>query len=334
MATSSWPAPTSSRSAIADRSASIAVDTGRPLWQRDISSYGGAAAGENALVLADADGNVWGIRPRHGREPVEAGSAQVPLAEHARPCRASTWSLATAKGFVHWLSLDEGKFAARERLSKKPIESAPIVVGDTVYVEGRQGTDRRVQRALSFSPLPQAAEAARNAGEGNRGLRFNTTSTFLSVGPHPSPHPRAGEGDHPSRFGRSSTAFVAANGDQVIWNHHASRRSLSSGARTSANRRCSMCSRARAMHSLPICPASRAIATTGSAARIRASPSSSSIPAGWSTTPRASPRRTAAQVHIAIAEADAILLGRRCARGLAAHRSQHRRSPASRGENR
>jgi len=40
---------------------------------------------------------------------------------------------------VHWLSIDEGKFAARERLSKKAIESAPVVVGDTVYIEDVRG---------------------------------------------------------------------------------------------------------------------------------------------------------------------------------------------------
>ena len=40
---------------------------------------------------------------------------------------------------MHWLSLDEGKFVARERLSKKPIESAPVVVGDTVYIEDVRG---------------------------------------------------------------------------------------------------------------------------------------------------------------------------------------------------
>lgn len=44
-----------------------------------------------------------------------------------------------SEGFVHWLSLDEGKFAARERLSKKPIESTPLVVGEIVYVEDVKG---------------------------------------------------------------------------------------------------------------------------------------------------------------------------------------------------
>jgi outer membrane protein assembly factor BamB len=40
---------------------------------------------------------------------------------------------------VHWLSLSDGSFTARERLGKKPIESAPVVNGDTVYVEDASG---------------------------------------------------------------------------------------------------------------------------------------------------------------------------------------------------
>ena len=39
----------------------------------------------------------------------------------------------------HWLDLDSGAFVARERLSKKPIESAPVVAGDVVYVEDVEG---------------------------------------------------------------------------------------------------------------------------------------------------------------------------------------------------
>jgi len=40
---------------------------------------------------------------------------------------------------VHWLSISDGKFVARTRLSKDPIESAPLVVGDMVYVEDTAG---------------------------------------------------------------------------------------------------------------------------------------------------------------------------------------------------
>ena len=43
------------------------------------------------------------------------------------------------EGWVHWLSISDGKLVARERLSKDPIRAAPVVVGDTAYVEDIYG---------------------------------------------------------------------------------------------------------------------------------------------------------------------------------------------------
>ena len=43
------------------------------------------------------------------------------------------------EGWVHWLSISDGKLVGRERLSKDPIESAPVVVGDVAYVEDIYG---------------------------------------------------------------------------------------------------------------------------------------------------------------------------------------------------
>ena len=114
--------------------AALTAANGRPVWQRDISSYGGAAAGGNTLVLADADGNVWAY-------DLETGVSlwrqdQLKYRWLGTPAVQGKYVvIGDSEGFVHWLSLDEGKFAARERLSKKPIESAPVVVGDTAYVE-------------------------------------------------------------------------------------------------------------------------------------------------------------------------------------------------------
>ena len=118
--------------------AAVAADSGRPMWQRDVSSYGGAAAGENALVVADADGNVWAFDRETGASLWKQD--QLKYRWLGSPSVQGKYVvIGDSEGFVHWLSLDEGKFAARERLSKKAIETAPIVVGDTVYVEDVNG---------------------------------------------------------------------------------------------------------------------------------------------------------------------------------------------------
>lgn len=118
--------------------ASMAADNGRPLWQRDFSSYAGVAAGSGTLVAVDADGNVWafdlatganlwkqeGLKHRWLSAPAVQGDHVV---------------VGDAEGYVHWLSLSEGKFAARERLSRKPIEAAPQVADGMVVVEDAEG---------------------------------------------------------------------------------------------------------------------------------------------------------------------------------------------------
>jgi outer membrane protein assembly factor BamB len=118
--------------------AAMAADSGRPLWQRDVSSYGGAAAGESTLVLADADGNVWAFDRETGASLWKQD--QLKYRWLGTPAVQGKYVVVgDSEGFVHWLSLDEGKFVARERLSKKAIESAPVVVGETVYVEDVKG---------------------------------------------------------------------------------------------------------------------------------------------------------------------------------------------------
>jgi outer membrane protein assembly factor BamB len=118
--------------------ASITAENGRPQWQRDVSSYGGAAVGDSAIVLADADGNVWAYDRETGASLWKQD--QLKYRWLGTPAVQGKYVVVgDSEGFVHWLSLDEGKFVARERLSKKPIESAPVVVGDTVYIEDVKG---------------------------------------------------------------------------------------------------------------------------------------------------------------------------------------------------
>jgi outer membrane protein assembly factor BamB len=118
--------------------AAISTSNGRPMWTRDVSSYGGAAAGDNVLVLADADGNVWAYDRDTGASLWKQD--QLKYRWLGTPAVQGKYVVVgDSEGYVHWLSLDEGKFVARERLGRKPIESAPVIVGDTVYVEDVKG---------------------------------------------------------------------------------------------------------------------------------------------------------------------------------------------------
>lgn len=118
--------------------AALALDSGRPLWQRDLSSYAGAAVSGATVVVVGADGNVWAFDRETGvnlwkQDQLKFRWLSAPAIEGKHAV------VGDLEGYVHWLSLEDGKFAARERLGKKPIEGAPLVVDGTVYVEDTKG---------------------------------------------------------------------------------------------------------------------------------------------------------------------------------------------------
>ncbi|MEP7042300.1 MAG: outer membrane protein assembly factor BamB [Dokdonella sp.] len=118
--------------------AALALDSGRPLWQRDLSSYVGAAVSGNTVVIVDADGNVWAFDRETGVNLWKQDQLKYRWLS-APAIQGKYVAVGDVEGFVHWLTLDEGKFAARERISKKPIEGAPLVVDGTLYVEDVKG---------------------------------------------------------------------------------------------------------------------------------------------------------------------------------------------------
>ncbi len=114
------------------------ADSGRPAWGRELSSYAGVAVAPNAVVASDAEGNVWAFDRQSG-----ANLWKQEALKHrwlGSPAIVGNYAvMGDLEGYVHWLRLDDGAIAARERLGKKPIESAPVVSGDMVYIEDVAG---------------------------------------------------------------------------------------------------------------------------------------------------------------------------------------------------
>lgn len=116
----------------------LIAQSGRPLWTHDLSSYGGVALSASQVYAADADSNIWALDLRSGSsEWKQDGLKYRWVSEPA--VQGDAVVVGDLEGFVHWLSISDGKFVARTRLSKHPIQSAPIVVGDVVYVEDVNG---------------------------------------------------------------------------------------------------------------------------------------------------------------------------------------------------
>jgi outer membrane protein assembly factor BamB len=120
------------------RVAMLALDTGQVWWSHDASSYRGIALDDDALYVANADGEVVALRRKTGAEIwrqkalLHRGLSAVALTDNA---------VVTAdyQGNVHWLDKATGALAARTRAGKIRISNPPVVSGNTVMVINDDG---------------------------------------------------------------------------------------------------------------------------------------------------------------------------------------------------
>ena len=121
------------------RVAAMDLRTGTALWQRDLSSHAGMGVGRQLLYVTDEQGRVWafdrgtgaslwrqdGLERRGVTRPVEFGDYVV---------------VADYQGYVHWLSIDDGRFAARTRAGGGAVLAPPVINATAVYVLTGSGT--------------------------------------------------------------------------------------------------------------------------------------------------------------------------------------------------
>lgn len=112
----------------------IAIDapSGRPLWVHDHGGVGRLGNASDRLVAADPAGTVWAINKADGgalwQQPALARRNLTGAAVHGDYAVVGDFD-----GYLHWLRLDNGQFAARARAGGDALLSAPVV-GDGVLV--------------------------------------------------------------------------------------------------------------------------------------------------------------------------------------------------------
>jgi|KBSMisStandDraft_5_1062788.scaffolds.fasta_scaffold12627_6 outer membrane protein assembly factor BamB len=120
------------------QTAALIAQTGRPLWTHEVPSFTGVALSASQVYVGDADSSVWALDLRTGSSEWKQDGLKYRWIGQIG-VQGDAIVVGDFEGFVHWLSITDGKFAARARLSKDPIEAAPIVVGDIVYVMDVEG---------------------------------------------------------------------------------------------------------------------------------------------------------------------------------------------------
>lgn len=129
------------------RVVALDIGSGRPLWNRDMSVYGGLVLSGDRLLVADAAGTVWALDRRTGASLWrQDGLAQRWLTTPA--VHAGHAVVGDFEGYLHWLSLEDGAMAARERVGRDPLRAAPLVAGELVYAVNTDG------KLAAFSAAP------------------------------------------------------------------------------------------------------------------------------------------------------------------------------------
>lgn len=112
--------------------------TGRPLWRKDNGGAGGLGVTSSVVVVSDPAGTVWGLDRYSG----SASWSNPALARRSLTGPSIQGDYAVVgdfDGYVHWLKLDNGEFAARERAGGKSIRAKPVVADGILLVQNVDG---------------------------------------------------------------------------------------------------------------------------------------------------------------------------------------------------
>lgn len=122
-----------------ERVVSMAGDSGRLLWFKEISSATGVQVDRTNLAVSDKNGDLWMLDRRNGATLWKIDQ----LTNRGLTVPAFYGDLVVVgdkEGYLHWINTKDGTFVARVREGKEGFAGGPITVGTTLYVLDRKGT--------------------------------------------------------------------------------------------------------------------------------------------------------------------------------------------------
>jgi outer membrane protein assembly factor BamB len=128
----------------------MAIDapSGRPLWSHDTGGPGKAGVSAAQVVVSGPSGTVWAMDRSTGNGLWQ----QAALARRNVTGVAIQGDYAVVgdyDGYLHWMNLSDGAFAARMRAGRDPLRAAPVVSSDGILVA--EDTDGSIS-AYRLSP--------------------------------------------------------------------------------------------------------------------------------------------------------------------------------------
>jgi outer membrane protein assembly factor BamB len=121
-----------------NRVTSLAADSGRLLWFKDISSATGIQVDRTNLAISESTGDLWLLDRRNGS--TQWKQDQLLNRGLTRPAFYGNFVVVGDKeGYLHWIDSKSGEFVARVRAGKKGFAAAPLTVGTSLYVLTTKG---------------------------------------------------------------------------------------------------------------------------------------------------------------------------------------------------
>ncbi|WP_093280205.1 outer membrane protein assembly factor BamB [Pseudoxanthomonas sp. CF125] len=118
----------------------VAIDgpSGRPLWSRDNGGPGGLGLSSSSVIVADPAGSVWALDKSSGA-PMWSNVTLARRSLTAPTVHGDYAVVGDFDGYVHWLRLDNGEEAARERAGGKAVRAKPVVAEGILLVQNVEG---------------------------------------------------------------------------------------------------------------------------------------------------------------------------------------------------
>jgi outer membrane protein assembly factor BamB len=113
------------------QSMALSLNNGRPIWTRDIGSYGGLAMNESMVIVADKQGVVHGLSRTDGsgtwkQEGLQRRMLTTPVIQ------GNYAVVGDLEGYLHWMKLETGEIVARVRVQNAFLRGTPVISDDGV----------------------------------------------------------------------------------------------------------------------------------------------------------------------------------------------------------
>lgn len=117
--------------------AAFDLEKGQKLWEREMSSRSGLDVDHDLYISDDVD-NVWALQADSG-DTLWRQASLLRRKITAPVIVGDQILVGDLKGYLHWISRDDGRFVARAKISRSAIKSKPVVKDNIVYILANDG---------------------------------------------------------------------------------------------------------------------------------------------------------------------------------------------------